>query len=37
MTKKSIHSTIPGVVAAAEAISRRLGYMPSLSVSLLGE
>jgi IclR family transcriptional regulator, KDG regulon repressor len=34
MTKKNIQSTIPGVVAAAEAISRRLGYMPSLSLSL---
>ena len=31
MTKKTIQTTIPTVVAAAEAISRRLGYLPSLS------
>jgi IclR family transcriptional regulator, KDG regulon repressor len=31
MTKKNIQATIPSVVAAAEAISRRLGYLPSLS------
>ena len=31
MTKKNIQSTIPSVVAAAEAISRRLGYLPSLA------
>jgi DNA-binding IclR family transcriptional regulator len=37
MTKKNIQSTVPGVVAAAEAISRRLGYMPSLSISMTGE
>ena len=37
MTKKNIQSTVPGVVAAAEAISRRLGYMPSLSASLMAE
>jgi DNA-binding IclR family transcriptional regulator len=37
MTKKNIQSTVPGVVAAAEAISRRLGYMPSLSVSMMAE
>jgi DNA-binding IclR family transcriptional regulator len=37
MTKKNILSTVPGVVAAAEAISRRLGYMPSLSVSMMAE
>jgi IclR family KDG regulon transcriptional repressor len=32
MTKKNIQTTIPSVVTAAEAISRRLGYLPSLSV-----
>ena len=32
MTKKTVQTTIPTVVAAAEAISRRLGYLPSLSV-----
>jgi IclR family transcriptional regulator, KDG regulon repressor len=37
MTKKNIQSTVPGVVAAAEAISRRLGYMPSLSASMMAE
>ena len=31
MTKKNIQTTIPSVVSAAEAISRRLGYLPSLS------
>ena len=33
MTKKNIQATIPTVVAAAEAISRRLGYLPSLASS----
>jgi DNA-binding IclR family transcriptional regulator len=38
MTKKNIQATVPGVVAAAEAISRRLGYMPSLSsVSMMAD
>src|SRR3954470_22601500 len=32
MTKKAIQATIPTVVTAADAISRRLGYLPSLSV-----
>jgi DNA-binding IclR family transcriptional regulator len=31
MTKKNMQATIPSVVAAAEAISRRLGYLPSLA------
>ena len=31
MTKKNLQTTVPTVVAAAEAISRRLGYLPSLS------
>ena len=31
MTKKNLQATIPSVVAAAEAISRRLGYLPSLA------
>lgn len=34
MTKKNLQTTVPSVVAAAEAISRRLGYMPSLSAQL---
>lgn len=33
MTKKMVQSTIPSVVAAADAISRRLGYMPTLSAA----
>jgi len=33
MTKKMVQSTIPSVVAAAEAISRRLGYLPTLSAA----
>ena len=37
MTKKNVQSTIPTVVAAAEAISRRLGYLPSLSAALMAE
>lgn len=31
MTRKTLQSTAPSVVAAADAISRRLGYMPALS------
>jgi IclR family transcriptional regulator, KDG regulon repressor len=34
MTKKNVQTTVPTVVAAADAISRRLGYMPSLSVAM---
>ena len=37
MTKKNVQTTVPSVVAAAEAISRRLGYMPSLGVAQLAE
>ena len=37
MTKKNVQSTIPTVVAAADAISRRLGYLPSLSAALMAE
>ena len=33
MTKKGAQNTAPTVVAAADAISRRLGYMPSLSLA----
>jgi DNA-binding IclR family transcriptional regulator len=32
MTKKNVQTTVPSVIAAAEAISRRLGHLPSLSV-----
>jgi IclR family transcriptional regulator, KDG regulon repressor len=31
MSKKTLQTTVPAVMAAAEAISRRLGYLPSLS------
>lgn len=31
MTKKNLQTMVPSVVAAADAISRRLGYLPSLS------
>ena len=37
MSKKQVQTTIPSVVAAAEAISRRLGYLPSLSGAHLAE
>ena len=37
MTKKNVQTTAPMVVAAAEAISRRLGYLPSLSAALMAE
>jgi IclR family transcriptional regulator, KDG regulon repressor len=31
MTKRNLQATIPSVIASAEAISRRLGYLPSLA------
>jgi IclR family transcriptional regulator, KDG regulon repressor len=31
MTKKNMQTTVPTVVAAADAISRRLGFLPSLT------
>ena len=34
MTKKNLQTTVPSVVSAAEAISRRLGYLPSFSTQL---
>jgi IclR family transcriptional regulator, KDG regulon repressor len=37
MTKKNLQSTIPSVTAAADAISRRLGYMPSLAGSHIAD
>ena len=37
MSKKAVQATIPTVVAAAESISRRLGYLPSLSGAHLAE
>ena len=33
MSKKQVQATIPSVVAAADAISRRLGYLPSLATA----
>jgi hypothetical protein len=32
-----VQATIPTVIAAAESISRRLGYLPSLSGAHLAE
>jgi IclR family transcriptional regulator, KDG regulon repressor len=37
MTRKTIQATIPSVQASGEAISRRLGYLPSLSGMHLAE
>jgi DNA-binding IclR family transcriptional regulator len=37
MTKKNVQTTAPTVVAAADAISRRLGFLPSLSAALMAE
>ena len=37
MTKKTVQATIPSVQASAESISRRLGYLPSLSGMHLAE
>jgi DNA-binding IclR family transcriptional regulator len=37
MSKKSVATTAPNVIAAADSISRRLGYMPSLSGVHLGD
>jgi IclR family KDG regulon transcriptional repressor len=37
MSKKNVQTTVPSVVAAAEAISRRLGFIPSLSNAMMAE
>jgi DNA-binding IclR family transcriptional regulator len=37
MSKKSLQATVPSVQASGEAISRRLGYLPSLSGLHLAE
>ena len=37
MNKKSVLTTAPNVIAAADSISRRLGYMPSLSGAHLAD
>jgi DNA-binding IclR family transcriptional regulator len=37
MSRKTVQATIPTVIAAAESISRRLGYLPSLSGAHLAE
>jgi DNA-binding IclR family transcriptional regulator len=34
MSKKTLQNTVPAVVAAAEAISRRLGYLPARARSM---
>jgi DNA-binding IclR family transcriptional regulator len=37
MTKKNLQTMVPTVVAAADAISRRLGYLPSLAGAHIAE
>jgi DNA-binding IclR family transcriptional regulator len=37
MTKKQIQTTVPTVVSAADAISRRMGYLPALSNAMMAE
>ena len=37
MSRKQVQATIPSVVAAADAISRRLGFMPSLAGAHMAE
>ena len=37
MSKKQVQATIPSVAAAAESISRRLGYMPKLAAAMMAE
>ena len=37
MTKKQVQGTTPTVVAAAEAISRRMGFLPTLSNAMMAE
>jgi IclR family KDG regulon transcriptional repressor len=37
MSKKTVQATIPSVVAAAENISRRLGFIPSLSNAMMAD
>ena len=37
MSKKNVQTTVPAVVASAEAISRRLGYLPSLAGAHMAE
>jgi len=37
MTKKNMQTTVPTVMAAADAISRRLGYLPALAGAHIAE
>jgi DNA-binding IclR family transcriptional regulator len=37
MSKKQVQNTIPTVVSIAEAISRRMGYLPALSNAMMAE
>jgi IclR family KDG regulon transcriptional repressor len=37
MSKKNVQMTVPSVLAAAEAISRRMGYIPSLSTTMMAD
>jgi DNA-binding IclR family transcriptional regulator len=37
MSKKNVQSTIPSVVAASDAISRRLGYIATLANAMMAD
>ncbi len=37
MTKKTVQSTIPSVVASADAVSRRMGYLPAFANAMMVE
>src|SRR5260221_3358806 len=37
MTKRNLQTTVPTIIAAADSISKRLGYMPSLSGAHMAE
>jgi DNA-binding IclR family transcriptional regulator len=37
MSKKQVQATIPSVLAAAENISRRLGFIPSLASAMMAD
>jgi len=37
MSKKNLQTTVPTVIAAADSISKRLGYLPSLSAARMAD
>lgn len=37
MSKKAVQGTIPSVVSAAEAVSRRMGFLPAFSNAMMAE